>query len=329
MKPVPYIGVSTAAVPPAISAQLGLPEGFGLLVEAVMPDSPAKAAGLQQYDVLKQFNDQQLAEPGQLAALVRAAGKGSEVTLTLLRKGAEQKLTIKVDEKAMPSRSFGNGGWNRSLPQEWREQIERFQRGGQESSRWNGAPEVQERVRRLQERLRGYQESVRKWQDEVRRWSTAREGEMPPPPPMPPLDLPESSVRPQDILRDLRPGGERSPRSDWSDGNSRWDASRARATIRDAEGEVELSVQDGHRTLTARTPSGETVYTGQVDTPEERDAVPEKYRAKLKMLEETPGPRGREGAQPPPPPSDGNPPPRRDGEAGRPPGGPRPGPDVQ
>jgi hypothetical protein len=46
MKPTAYIGVMTRGVPPEVRAQTGIGEGFGLLVEEVMPDSPAQKAGL-------------------------------------------------------------------------------------------------------------------------------------------------------------------------------------------------------------------------------------------------------------------------------------------
>ena len=47
LKPTPYVGVVTSPVPPALAAQLGLGEGFGVVVDEVVPDSPAKAAGIE------------------------------------------------------------------------------------------------------------------------------------------------------------------------------------------------------------------------------------------------------------------------------------------
>lgn len=63
--------------------------------------------------------------------------------------------------------------------------------------------------------------------------------------------------------------------------------------MRDREGEVELGVQDGRRTLTARNPAGETTFTGPVDTPEQRNALPEPIREKLRALESAPQPQPR------------------------------------
>ncbi|MFM2143199.1 MAG: hypothetical protein RLZZ476_1743, partial [Verrucomicrobiota bacterium] len=49
-KMVPYIGVLTREVPEELRTQFSLLDGFGLLVEEVMPDSPAQAAGLKTHD---------------------------------------------------------------------------------------------------------------------------------------------------------------------------------------------------------------------------------------------------------------------------------------
>lgn len=103
----PYLGVITRNAPPELTAQIRQTEGFGLIVEDILPDSPAQAAGLQRNDLLLRFDDQLLAHPIQLEALVRRTGKDKETTLTILRAGAEQKVTLKVGEKMLPERRPG------------------------------------------------------------------------------------------------------------------------------------------------------------------------------------------------------------------------------
>jgi hypothetical protein len=104
LKPQAYLGVVTRPVSPELGAQLKQPEGFGLVVEDVLGDSPARTAGVQANDVLRMVDDQLLVNPNQLEALVRRAGKDKEIVLTILREGAEQKLTVKVGEKMLPVR---------------------------------------------------------------------------------------------------------------------------------------------------------------------------------------------------------------------------------
>src|SRR5207248_6762385 len=101
---VTFLGVDTSEVPSVLCDQLGLPKGFGLVVDYVVPDGPAAAAGVQQNDVIKMLNDQILTDPGQLAKLVRSYSEGTNVTLTLLRKGQEQKVTVKLTKKEVPRR---------------------------------------------------------------------------------------------------------------------------------------------------------------------------------------------------------------------------------
>jgi hypothetical protein len=268
LKATPYIGVVTSPVPPALAAQLGLGEGFGVLVEEVVPDSPARAAGIERYDVLKQLDDQQLVDPAQLATLLRARGKDKEAALTLIRKGQEQKVTVKIGEKMLPDRDSGDrrDGFNffrrflnedRRLPQF--HPSDRPELPGEPGERGehgeHGAP---------------------------------------------------GGVSPSDFFREIRPGAPGAPRAEWRDGASRWNANRARLTLRDPDGEIEVTVSDGHRVLTARSASGDTVFTGPVDTERERQAVPEPFRKKLDTFD---APRSLNAPRPEPPPRPASPPP--------------------
>ncbi len=100
-KPQPYLGVTTSPLDPALTAQLGLTPGLGLIVEEIIPDGPAAKAGVQALDVIKQVNDQLVSNPAHLAALARHFGKDTEVTLLVLRKGQEQKVPLKIGERVM------------------------------------------------------------------------------------------------------------------------------------------------------------------------------------------------------------------------------------
>src|SRR4029450_6395352 len=102
--PVIFLGVETSQVPTVVSEQLGLSKGLGLVVEYVVPDSPAAAAGGPQNDILKMLNDQILIEPSQLRKLLQTFSDGADVTLTILRKGQEQKVTVKLTKKERPQR---------------------------------------------------------------------------------------------------------------------------------------------------------------------------------------------------------------------------------
>jgi serine protease Do len=102
--PVTFLGIETSEVPNVVNEQLGLAKGFGLVVDYVVPDGPAAAAGVLQNDIIKMLNDQILINPSQLAKLVRSYPEGTNVTLTVLRKGQEQKITVKLAKKEVPQR---------------------------------------------------------------------------------------------------------------------------------------------------------------------------------------------------------------------------------
>jgi membrane-associated protease RseP (regulator of RpoE activity) len=102
-----YLGVAVSAAPPALSHQLRLAEGVGLVVEQVIPGSPAQKAGIQQYDLLVKLNDQMLINPEQLATLVQTYRDGKEVTLELIREGERQTLSAKLSSNpAQPMFNF-------------------------------------------------------------------------------------------------------------------------------------------------------------------------------------------------------------------------------
>ena len=113
-EPVTFLGVETSNVPRVLSEQMGLPRGFGVVVDYVVPESPAAAGGVQQSDIIRMLNDQIILEPGQLGKLVRSFADGASVNLTLLRKGKEVKVTVKL-KKHESSKGRGPFGFE----QEW------------------------------------------------------------------------------------------------------------------------------------------------------------------------------------------------------------------
>lgn len=104
-KPVTYLGLLTRGLSPELAAQVGVPEGFGLLVADIMDGSPAKEAGIQKYDVIILLGDQRIVNAEQFQALIRVQKKGDDVTLTIRRKGEESKISAKLGERVMPAAS--------------------------------------------------------------------------------------------------------------------------------------------------------------------------------------------------------------------------------
>ena len=104
-----YLGITAERVSPAFNSQLKLPKGLGLVVTHVADESPAQAAGIQQYDVLHKLDDQLLANFDQLAVLIRLHEPGDTVTLNLIRGGENQKITATLAEHEVPELSIMPG----------------------------------------------------------------------------------------------------------------------------------------------------------------------------------------------------------------------------
>ena len=274
-----FLGIVAAPVPPVLTAQLGLAEGFGLVVQAVAPESPAAKAGLQKYDVVKLFNDQQIVDQSQLATLVKAAGSGKEVSLTVLRKAQEQKVTATLGEHEVTvggSEHHGFGGFGGGFPHPGLEAM----RGFGEHSRGNpeGAPNLGERVHRFQDQIRNNPERAKEMQEKMREFQNRmhdgrgpREG----------FGRPGAAVDPERLLQEAQPTGGAQIRVESQVGSTTIDGAQAHLRLKDASGEIEVATEDGKRVLTARDPEGKVIFTGPVNSDEERAAVPEPIRKKL------------------------------------------------
>jgi serine protease Do len=266
--PVTYLGVETSEVPRVVAEQLGLPKGFGLVVDYVVPDGPAAAAGVQQNDILRMFNDQILMEPDQLSKLVRSNAEGTNVTLTVLRKGAETKLTVRLGKREVPQRHdrwehhWKHGGDNSFLGPEFREQMKELQR---EMGRMK-SDTVGEAVRAAREQARLARDEARRAREEARRQAR--------------------NVR---VMTSNENGAVKT---------TKIDLGKAEIAYSDEKGEMRIQNVDGKKTLIAKDPQGRLLFSGPVTTKEELDKVPAEVRQRYEKLEHKDLP----AVAPPPPP---------------------------
>ncbi len=112
----PWLGVGAEEAPEALSSQLQLNSGEGLVVTFVSTNSPAAKAGLQKNDVLVKLDDQLLVHPAQLRKLVRSHKEGDKVQVTAYRRG--EKLTVSATLEKAPTGfafSIDDRGWQGNL----------------------------------------------------------------------------------------------------------------------------------------------------------------------------------------------------------------------
>jgi hypothetical protein len=246
--PMTFLGVETSQVPDVVSEQLGLSKGLGLVVEYVQPNSPAAQAGLQQNDILKTLNEQILIEPSQLRKLLQTFSEGTDVTLTILRKGQEQKVTVKLVKKEMPRRHSlmlgGDHDWDfdetgdlgeemKGLKEHLKEQLGETQRG------------IREAAVKAREAARRAREDAQRAAKEIRMLSTDN-----------------GAITATKI-----------------------DLAKAQVVFCDDHGEMKLQNMNGKKFLTAKDPHGKLLFSGPVETKEDLDKVPADVRQRYEKLQ--------------------------------------------
>src|SRR5881409_2639011 len=250
--PAIFLGVETSQVPTVVSEQLGLSKGLGLVVEYVVPDSPAAAAGVQQNDILKMLNDQILIEPSQLRKLLQTFSEGTDVTLTILRKGQEQKITVKLAKKEMPQRHSLMPGGNHDMHWDFDETGD-------------VGEQMQELKGQLKEQLGDAQrgiirgaviqahEAAKRAREDARR--AAREIRI--------LSNDNGALKATKI-----------------------DLGKAQIVFCDGKGEMKLENLNGKKLLTAKDPQGKLLFSGPVETKEDLDKVPADVRERYERLKQ-------------------------------------------
>ena len=250
--PMTFLGVETSQVPNVVSEQLGLTKGLGLVVDYVVPNSPAASAGVQQNDILKMLNDQILMEPTQLRKLLQTFSEGTEVTLTILRKGQEQKITVKLAKKEMPQRHSMMPGGNHDMHWDFDETGD-------------VGDQMQELKEQLKEQLGDTQrgiirgaviqahEAARRARADARR--AAREIRI--------LSTDHGTLKATKI-----------------------DLGQAQIVFRDGKGEMKLENVDGKKLLTVKDPQGKLLFSGPVESKEDLDKVPADVRERYERLKQ-------------------------------------------
>ena len=280
--PVTYLGVETSDVPRVVSEQLGLAKGFGLVVDYVIPDGPAAAAGVQQNDILKMLNDQILTEPDQLSKLIRSFSEGTTVTLTVLRKGKEEKIGVKLSKKEVSERSeFGRGhhpNFN-------------FNFNGHDMGEF-GMNELNEQMEHLKEQLgdekKGMihdvvmtaQEQARRALDQAQQRRDMSQ------------QIRDQAQRVRDEARRARDEARRAAgninitrNTDAGLSTTKIDIGKAQIVYSDDKGELRVEKVDGKKVLTAKDPKGLLQFSGPVETKEELDKVPADVRQRYEKLQ--------------------------------------------
>lgn len=101
-----WIGVSGRGVEnPILRTHLQLAEDMGVVVEAVVDDSPAAKAGLRRHDIVLRANGEAVHNMRVLQEIVSAGG-GAPIELKIIRLGKEKVLTVTPEERPADASNF-------------------------------------------------------------------------------------------------------------------------------------------------------------------------------------------------------------------------------
>jgi len=95
----PLVNIFLAFV--LLSAFLALPVSTiasnGLMVRAVVANSPAEEAGIEPGDIILEVDGQPIHRQGDVQDILNSGEEGAEITLLLLRNGQEEEITLKPE----------------------------------------------------------------------------------------------------------------------------------------------------------------------------------------------------------------------------------------
>ena len=87
-----FLGVAYRIVSRKLSILNNIPEGA--YIERVQPDSPAEQAGIQEGDIILEFDGKRVNQANDLAKLIKQKKAGERVKVRLWREGKEIELTV-------------------------------------------------------------------------------------------------------------------------------------------------------------------------------------------------------------------------------------------
>jgi hypothetical protein len=270
-----WLGVSIEESTEALTSQLGLARGAGLVVTYVAPDSPAAKAGLEKNDVLAELDGQLLVVPAQLRKLVQVRTQGDTIGLVFYRGGKKQTASATLGKApAGFSRFEGGHPWDGESGQ-WELPFGPYSAAQQWKAAKDALGNVKIDTAKVQEEVRRSMEQARKaWQDAVHASSN--------------VDW-APAVRAYKRL--LQSGID-------VDNNAsvtvRSTGQGAKSVVKADESGTIVLVSNPKPYLTAHDKDGKLLFDGEISTPEQRAKVPPELWEKVEPLLEKIAPRAEE-----------------------------------
>lgn len=241
-----YLGVVSSAVPEMLSDHLGLEQGAGIIVRAVMPDGPAAKAGLAVNDIITRVGDKAVGSPQDLTEQVTTRKPGDAIHLDVIHKGKPAGLDVTLCKRPDQLAGMENQPLDQlnleGMPKEFADRIRGMiegNLGGMQLDIREGAvevaPQIDEAMRELRKRLEENNGALQGF-------GNALGG----------------------MKLDIHQG----------------------ATFRllDEKGSVELKSNDGGKEVTIRDKENKVTWSGPWDTDQDKAAAPDDIRNRVERL---------------------------------------------
>jgi hypothetical protein len=221
------------------------------------------------------FNDQILMDPDQLSKLVRSYPDGTNVTLTILRKNAETKLTVKLGKKEVRQREHDYGMFNmEDMNEKMQAMNEKMKDFKFDFNPPDFGPDIRETVKSAQrEAARASAEARVQARAEAQR-------------------MRDEAQRTRDEAQRARDEARRSAREmqlfsrdKGAMKSTTIDLGKATIVFTDDKGEMKIETVSGKKILTAKDPQGRLLFSGPVDSKEDLDKAPPEVRERYNKLE--------------------------------------------
>src|SRR5581483_6254600 len=93
-----WLGIYVQRVTPAIAESMGLPGPRGALVAEVLPNGPAKSAGLKRGDVIVAYDGRPIGDSRELPLMVGRTTLGRSATLSVVRDRKQIEVAVTITE---------------------------------------------------------------------------------------------------------------------------------------------------------------------------------------------------------------------------------------
>ncbi|MEA3293004.1 MAG: trypsin-like peptidase domain-containing protein [Patescibacteria group bacterium] len=97
----PFLGIRYTLINDEMQKEKGLPVNYGALIgkgsnnePAIIPDSSAQEAGLQEGDIILEFNKEKITQDNSLARVIQKYKPKDNITLKILRKNKEEIIEV-------------------------------------------------------------------------------------------------------------------------------------------------------------------------------------------------------------------------------------------